>query len=146
MLIIAQDNFAQLKGPIEIAKQIGDKLVRETSFAYRLELASDNKEFNGMQMVYFGRNYPVSGKTSAYAYTRLEAPDNMEMDIPLGHNDACAIWLNGQLVYQNNKDQKLELIYDERSIELPFHFSAKLKKGGNSLLIKSVTNRADWRV
>ncbi|MCK9413436.1 MAG: glycoside hydrolase family 88 protein [Prolixibacteraceae bacterium] len=146
MQIIAQDNSAQLKDPLAIAKLIGDKLVRETPFAYRLELASDNKEFSGMQMVDFGRNFTVSGKTLAYAYTRLEAPDNMEMDIQLGHNDACTIWLNGQLVYQSNTEQKLELIYDERSIELSFHFVAKLKKGGNSLLIKSVTNRADWRV
>jgi hypothetical protein len=128
--------------PLAIAKQIGDKLVRETSFAYRLELASDSKEFSGMQMVDFGHNFPVSGKTSAYAYTQLESPEDMEMDIQLGHNDGCTIWLNGQLVYQSNKEQKLELIYDERSIELPFHFVAKLKKGGNSLLIKSVTNRS----
>lgn len=142
----AQDCSRQFGKPLDIARQIADKLVRETPFVYRLELASDSKEFSGIQMVDFGRNFPVSGKTSAYAYTRLEAPEDMEMDIELGHNDACTIWLNGQLVYQNNKEQNLDLIYSERSIELPFRFMAKLKKGGNSLLIKSLTNRADWRV
>ena len=142
----AQDYSAQLGQPLAIARQITDKLVRETPFAYRLELASDNKEFNGMQMIDFGRNFRVSGKTSAYAYSRFDVPEDLEMDIELGHNDACTIWLNGQLVYQNNKEQKLDLIYSERSIELPFHFRVKLKKGDNSLLIKSTTNRDDWRV
>ena len=132
--------------PLVIAKLIGDKLVRDTPFAYRLELAPDGKEFSGMQMIDFGRSFNVSGKSSAYAYTQLDAPHEMEMEIQLGHNDACKIWLNGQEVYLNDKDQKLELIYDERSIELPFHFTARLKKGTNSLLIKSVTNRSDWRI
>lgn len=132
--------------PLQAAKLIGDKLVRETPFAYRLELATDSKEFNGMQMIDFGRNFTVSGKTSAYAYTRLEAPEKMEMEIQLGHNDACKIWLNGEVVYQNDKDQHLDLVYDERSIELPFHFTARLKKGTNSFLIKTVTNRSDWRI
>jgi unsaturated rhamnogalacturonyl hydrolase len=132
--------------PLDIAKKIGDKLIKETPFAYRLELASESNLLDGIQMVDFGRNFVFSGTTSAYAYTQLNAPENMEMDVQLGHNDSCTIWLNGQLVYQNNQDKKLELIFDERSIELPFHFKAKLKAGINSLLIKSVTNRADWRV
>lgn len=132
--------------PLDIAKKIGDKLIRDTPFAYRLELASESNLLDGIQMVDFGRNFVFSGRTFAYAYTQLNAPENLEMDIQLGHNDSCTIWLNGQLVYQNNQDKKLELIFDERSIELPFHFKAKLKAGINSLLIKSVTNRADWRV
>ncbi len=132
--------------PLVVAKLIGDKLVRETPFAYRLELESVNKEFNGMQMIDFGRNFPVSGKTSAYAYTQLETTESMEMEIQLGHNDGCAIWINGQVVYETDQNQKLEIVYDERSIDLPFRFTARLKKGINSLLIKSVTNRSDWRV
>jgi rhamnogalacturonyl hydrolase YesR len=132
--------------PLVVAKLIGDKLVRETPFAYRLELATDNKAFSGMQMIDFGRNFTVAGKTTAYAFTQLAAPSEMDMEIQIGHNDACTIWLNGERVYQNIQDQKLELVYDERSIELPFHFTAHLKKGVNSLLIKSGTNRADWRI
>ena len=132
--------------PLTVAKRIGDKLVRETPFAYRLELATDIKEFSGIQMIDFGRNFTVAGKTAAYAYTQLQAPETMEMEIQLGHNDGCTIWLNGKLEYQNDKDQKLALIYDERSIEFPFHFTARLKKGNNSLLIKSVSNRSEWRV
>ncbi|MDD4921291.1 MAG: glycoside hydrolase family 88 protein [Bacteroidales bacterium] len=139
-------NTPSTTDPLSVAKLIGDKLVRDTPFAYRLELATDNKVFNGMQMVNFGRNFQVSGKTTAYAYTQLQVNQNMEMDIQLGHNDACTIWLNGQQVYQNNQEQELKLIHDERSIELPFHFIAKLKKGINSLLIKSVTNRPDWKI
>jgi rhamnogalacturonyl hydrolase YesR len=131
---------------IIFAKRIGDKLIRETPFAYRLELATDSKEFKGIQMIDFGRNFKVAGKAAAFAYTQLQTRESMEMEIQLGHNDGCSIWINGQLVYHSGKDQKLELLYDERSIELPFHFIAKLKKGSNSVLIKSVTNRSEWRV
>ena len=143
---VTKGGVPSVADPLQVAKLIGDKLVRETPFAYRLELATDGKEFNGMQMIDFGRNFTVSGKTSAYAYTRLEAPEKMEMEIQLGHNDACKIWLNGEVVYQNDQDQHLDLIYDERSIELPFHFTARLKKGANSFLIKTVTSRSDWRI
>lgn len=143
---ITKGSDPTMADPLIVAKLIGDKLVRETSFAYRLELATDNKEFNGMQMIDFGRNFTVSGKTTAYAYTQLQSLETMELEIQLGHNDGCSIWLNGRMVYINDIDQKLELVYDERSIELPFHFTARLKKGSNSLLIKSVTNRAEWRV
>jgi rhamnogalacturonyl hydrolase YesR len=146
MQLMAQVDCNQSARPLDIARLIGDKLVRETPFAYRLELASDSKIFDGIQMIDFGRNFTVSGKTSAFAYTQLEAQRDMEMNIQLGHSDACSIWLNGKLVYRNDKEQNLEIIYDERSIELPFHFMAKLKKGSNSLLIKSVVNRTDWRV
>ena len=51
--------------PLTVAKLIGDKLVRETPFAYKLELATDNKEFSGMQMIDFGRNFIVSGKNDS---------------------------------------------------------------------------------
>ena len=135
-----------LTDPLVVAKHIGDKLVNETPFAFRLELSSDSKEFNGMQMVDFGRNYPVSGKATAFAYTQLYSAEDTEMNIQVGHNDACSIWINGQIAYQNNENRKLELIFDERSIELPHQFKATLKKGRNDLLIKSTTNRTDWRV
>ncbi|MEI6679052.1 MAG: glycoside hydrolase family 88 protein [Mariniphaga sp.] len=144
--LITKGSDPVMDDPLVIAKRIGDKLVRETPFAYRLELATDSKEFNGIQMIDFGRNFKVSGKTSAYAYTQLEVQEDATMEIQIGHNDACTVWLNREVVYQNKKDQPLALIYEERSIELPFHFTARLHKGSNSLLINSVTNRDDWRV
>ena len=142
----AKGSDPSMTDPLAVAKLIGDKLIRETPFAYRLELAPESKKFDGMQMIDFGRNFTIKGKTTAFAYTQLEAPEELKMDIQIGHNDACTVWVNGEVVYQNIKDQKLELAYDERSIELPFHFTTSLKKGSNSLLIKSVTNRPDWRI
>lgn len=142
-----QNDLSNTSGdPLSIAKLIGDKLIRETPFTYRLEPASVNSVFNGIQMIDFGRNFPNSGKTTAFAYTCLYAPGDMEMEVQIGHNDACTVWVNGQNVFQNQENKELELVYDERSIELSSGFSMHLKKGINPLLIQSTTNRPGWRV
>ena len=137
---------SSLNDPLSVASVIGDKLVRETPFAYRLEIAPESNLFNGMHMVDFGRNFHIDGKAAAFAYTRLNAPEDMEISIQVGHNDACTIWINGEEVYENSHNNALELINEERSIELPFHFNAALKKGINVMLIKMVTNRQEWRL
>lgn len=131
---------------LDVACLIGDKLVRETPFAYKLELESNNNVFNDIQMVDFGRNFPVAETAVAYAYTQLTVSEDREFTIQLAHNDACKIWLNGQEVYKKDGDRELEFLYEERSIELPFRVALKLKKGINSFLIKSVSKREKWQV
>lgn len=131
---------------LDVARLIGDKLVRETPFAYQLEVEKNNNVFNGIQMVDFGRNFPVSKPAVAYAFTQLTVSEERETEIQIGHNDACKIWLNGRLVYQKEGNRELELTYEERSIELPFRAVLKLKKGINSLLIKSMTQHEKWQV
>jgi rhamnogalacturonyl hydrolase YesR len=142
----AGENARIAKDPLTVAKLIGDKLVRETPFAYRMELAAGNNVFNSLRMIDFGRSFPSSGEAVAYAYTQLVADRDMEMELHLGHNDGCSVWINGILVYDNGKKQSLNITYDERSIELPFRVYAKLKKGNNTLLIQSATKRSEWRV
>ena len=48
--------------PLEITRRIADKLVRDTPFRYRLELATVNPDFSnetidGLQCVDFGRTF-----------------------------------------------------------------------------------------
>lgn len=56
------------------------------------------------------------------------------------------IWLNGQEVYRKEGCRELVFLYEERSIELPFRVALKLKKGINTLLIKSVGRCEKWQV
>jgi rhamnogalacturonyl hydrolase YesR len=144
--LIAQTGGKLPESPLAVAKIIGDKLIRETPFKYRLSVAMNNPTFNGLQFVDFGRTF-FSGKPAvAYAYTNITAIDDMCIDMQIEHNDACKIWLNGALVYVKKGSRKIHIVYDERSIELSNHCLLKLHKGANSLLIKSETKGAPWTV
>lgn len=140
-----------MKKPLEAVKLIGDKLIRDTPFKYRMEVAPATQSFHnvtveGMQFVDFGRTFGLGKPAVAYAYTQLTAPQDMEMQIEIEHNDGCKVWLNGQVVYEKTGDRQLNLVFDERSVEMSGSFKAALKKGANTLLVKSETKGDEWTV
>jgi rhamnogalacturonyl hydrolase YesR len=142
-----ESNVVEIQNPLEIVEMIGDKLIRETPFRYRLELAENNKEFNKMKFINFGRSFNTLQPAVAYAYTLLEVNEEMKFDIELEHNDACKIWLNNELIYQQHSEKNIQLTFDERSLTMTYKVTLKLKKGLNSLLIKSETKgNKDWCV
>jgi rhamnogalacturonyl hydrolase YesR len=144
-LFAKDNNVVSINDPLDVVQLIGDKLIRETPFRYRLELAQCQKEFSTMQFVNFGRTFTTERPAVAYAYTVLESSKDFKMDIDLEHNDACKIWLNKELVYEKKGNRNIHLVYDERSIEMSFKTVLNLKKGPNTLLIKSETNGGkDW--
>lgn len=146
-----KSNFLFMQNPLAVVKTIGDKLIRDTPFKYRLEVAPVNHSFSnetsgGMQFVNFGRTFGLGTPAVAYAMTRLTAPQAMEMEIEVEHNDGCKVWLNGQLALENRGDRKLNLVFDERSVEMSHRFAVSLKQGENTLLIKSETAGQEWCV
>ena len=135
-----------MKEPIEIAALIGDKLIRDTPFAYRLEVARNHGVFDRMQFVDFGRTFGLGRPAVAYAWTQLSAPKPMKLTVQIEHNDGCKIWLNGAEVYARRGDRKIALHRDERSLEMSHQFEIQLQKGANTLLLKSETRGEEWRV
>lgn len=144
--LMAQPNVSAMNDPLAVVKLIGDKLVRDTPFKYRLTLQERSPRFNGLQFVDFGRTFGVSKPAVAYAYTHLTAIADTEMVLQTAHNDGCKIWVNGELTYQKLGKHKLELRFEERSVEMTDEFKIRLKKGANSLLIKSETFGNEWVV
>ncbi|WP_338877350.1 glycoside hydrolase family 88 protein (plasmid) [Spirosoma sp. SC4-14] len=132
--------------PLDVIKRIGDKLIRDTPFSYRLVRATPSTTFDGLQAIDFGRTFTLCKPAVAYAYTRLTAPGNQTRTLQVEHNDGCKIWLNGQLVYEKKGNHAINIVHDERSIELPNVLKLTLHKGANDLLIKSETAGKDWRV
>lgn len=132
--------------PIETVGRIGDKLIRETPFKYRLIVNPNTNEFNQMKFVDFGRTFGLGKPAVAYAYTELIAAADTVMQIEIEHNDACKIWCNGALVYEQKGRRKLQLVQEERSVEMSFAFDVDLKKGRNTFLIKSETSGNEWCV
>jgi unsaturated rhamnogalacturonyl hydrolase len=144
--LTAQPNVSAMSDPLEVVKLIGDKLIRDTPFKYRLTLQSNNAKFNGLHFIDFGRTFGTDKPAVAYAYTQLSSESEREMTIQTAHNDGCKIWVNGALVYQKSGKKKLEIHFEERSVEMPDEFKIRLKKGDNSLLIKSETFGNEWVV
>lgn len=130
--------------PLQVVQRIGNKLIRETPFKYRLEVAPVDSVFKDIQFVNFGRTFGLQRPAVAYAYTCISSAKDHLMDIQLEHNDACKIWLNGKVVYEKKGNRKLNLVYEERSVEMSFHCELPLKKGKNTLLVKSETAGDQW--
>ena len=142
----AQKNVSGMTDPLSVVRLIGDKLVRETPFRFSLGLQDNNQSFNDIQFIDFGRTFGKKQPALAYAYTNLSVNKEMDLTIQIAHNDGCKIWCNGEPVYVKRGKQKLELKFEERSVEMAEHFSVHLKKGVNSLLIKSETAGDEWVV
>ena len=142
----AQRNVSAMTDPLKVVKLIGDKLIRDTPFRFGLAIPDNNQSFNGIQFVDFGRTFGTFQPALAYAYTNLTVKDDTELTIQTAHNDGCKIWCNGEPVYVKRGRQKPELKFEERSVEMAEQFKVSLKKGVNSLLIKSETFGEEWVV
>ena len=132
--------------PIEIVSRIGDKLIRETPFKYRLTIKPNNNSFNKLEFIDFGRTYGLGKPGVAYAFTELTSRKDTIIQVEIEHSDACKVWCNDVLVYERRGQRKLALSQAERSVEMSFAFKVHLKKGNNKFLVKSETYGQEWCV
>ena len=135
-----------MKSPLDTVKRIGDKLVRDTPFEYRLELSFPQPKLDRMHCVDFGRSFGLGCPAVAYARTNLYAASEMAIKLQIEHNDGCRIWLNGEVVYEFSGDDDLNLRFEERSLVMSREFDLRLRKGSNTLLVKSETRGKEWTV
>ena len=105
------------ESPIETVCHIGDKLIRETPFKYKLVVNPNNTKFDGIHFVDFGRTFGLGKTAEAYAYTEIISDRDTLFPVEIEHNDACKIWCNGALVYERDGERKLQLQQQERSME-----------------------------
>lgn len=133
-----------MKNPLETVKKIGDKLIRDTPFEYRLEVKPIVQTLDRMHCVDFGRTFGLGRPAVAYAWTTLNSPEEMVLSLDVEHNDGCRIWLNGKLVYEQTGDREIQLRFEERSIGMSHQLALDLRKGANSLLVKSETRGKEW--
>ena len=125
--------------PLAVVRLIGDKLVRDTPFAYQLSLASPRPLFDGLRWIDFGRSFGADKPGTAYAFTRLTSKEAREFAVQAAHAGACEIRLNGEIVYRRDAGPAVEPKFEERSVELPYSFTLRLRQGSNTLWIKSST-------
>jgi unsaturated rhamnogalacturonyl hydrolase len=133
-----------MKSPLATVRSIGDKLIRDTPFEYRLEVKPVAHSLDRMHCVDFGRTFGLGRPAVAYAWTNLNSPEEMVLTLDVEHNDGCRIWLNGALVYQQSGDRDIHLRFHERSIGMSHEVKLALRRGANSLLVKSETRGKEW--
>lgn len=133
-----------MKSPLKAVRRIGDKLIRDTPFEYRLDVKPTVHSLDRMHCVDFGKVLGVGRPAIAYAWTNLTSPDVRTVLLHVEHNDGCAIWLNGKMVYQQLGDRDINLRFDERSIGMSHQVELHVKQGPNSLLVKSETRGDQW--
>lgn len=84
----------------------------------------------------FRAHFPASDHKLAYAYTELTMPSNQEAFLFLGSDDGAKVWINGKLVF--------EVLLGRPCIEREDHFTANLRKGTNTILVKVENGTGDW--
>lgn len=135
-----------MKSPLKTVSRIGDKLIRDTPFEYRLEVAKVTHLLDRMHCVDFGRTFGLGRAAVAYAWTCLTCVEETVLSLQVEHNDGCSIWLNGELVYKQFGDRVIQLHFEERSLVMSNEVVLQLRRGTNSLLVKSETRGEEWKV
>ncbi|MCG8406392.1 MAG: glycoside hydrolase family 31 protein [Phycisphaerales bacterium] len=72
----------------------------------------------------------------AYAFTYLDAPEDIGASLAIGSDDGVVVWLNGVEVHRNDIGRP----YSSKQDRVP----VKLKKGVNTLLLKINQGGGDW--
>ncbi|MFM2232535.1 MAG: hypothetical protein RJB31_1236 [Bacteroidota bacterium] len=131
--------------PLEYAMAIGDKLIKETPYAYRATLKKPQQLFKETEVIDFGRSIFSPSTSAAIAYTCLTSKAAQTIHLQLAFKGKCRIWLNGQLIYDHQQSEKLAIKYGERSIELQDSLVLTLKKGTNDFLLLSEATGPQWK-
>ncbi|MEN6577854.1 MAG: HEAT repeat domain-containing protein [Phycisphaerales bacterium] len=72
----------------------------------------------------------------AYLRTRISSPKEQKAVIELGSDDGVKVWLNGQLVHQNNAERPVQPGQDKADVTL--------KEGANLVLVKLTQGGGQW--
>jgi hypothetical protein len=84
-----------------------------------------------------GKEHRLSGDIVAtYLYRTITTPSARGMQLALGSNDAIKVWLNGEVVHDNNVERGFTIDQDQVSI--------RLNEGENALLMKVVNYGNDY--
>lgn len=136
--------IANAGSPIETAKKIGDRIIRDTSFKNQLTLNSFSNKFDGIRFIDFERTFGKSINKTAFAFTSLTSDREQSLPIQLGFSGKCQIYLNDSIIFKRDSNSKLTLFYDERNVDLDNQILLNLRKGENRLLIELTGSPEGW--
>jgi unsaturated rhamnogalacturonyl hydrolase len=139
-------SFSQVfrKEPIEHIKTVADRTMNTTRFQLQGVVKKPNKSFLWVESINFGRTLHTGGV--AYAYSIINSNQDREVEFQISHAGQMKIFVNQKAVYENKELAKPTILELERSWEMPNRFITQLKKGQNTILIKSLNQATkDWK-
>jgi unsaturated rhamnogalacturonyl hydrolase len=136
----------QNRPPLETIQAVGHQVIRSTPFQYKLQLEKASALFDFIKPVDFGRSFGQREDAYAVALSELIAARDTTIYLEVSHNDALTVFLNGIEVYRKEGKRSFQAIPHERHIELTDRFKADLRKGKNTLYLRSETKGNRWLV
>ncbi|MGB9748072.1 MAG: glycoside hydrolase family 88 protein, partial [Bacteroidales bacterium] len=132
--------------PLRTIERIAERIIRETSFSYQLETVNPQKNLEFLEVIDFGKNFGINQPGIAFALTGISCASDTLFPIELSHTDGLIIYLNDKEVYSRATQSEFLLKHGERNIILADTLLLPLKKGKNTLLLKSFSNGSEWIV
>jgi hypothetical protein len=109
----------------------------------RYEVESPDEPFSYYYQPTFGVGVPDSAQVftinTDYAYTYVYSPKSQEVTFSAGSDGPMTTWVNGKLAFKNPAYRGWRGILPDKD-----RFPVTLKKGWNSLLIKSCSGSPTW--
>ncbi|MCL6098447.1 MAG: glycoside hydrolase family 88 protein [Bacteroidetes bacterium] len=139
VFFFAADIFAQNPEPLTVAKNIADKIISETSFAFsevEQKLAAD------LQVIDFGKAFGNKGKVYAYALANISVNENIKLKFGVSYSSPIKIFINEKLIFTGKEQPKFhfkETAYSSFSFQdtIP----VVLSKGSNRIVIESLGDK-----
>lgn len=132
--------------PLTTIERVAERITRETSFSYKLELVKPQKNFEFLETINFGSNFGTNQAGVAFAITTITSKSDTLFPIELSHTDGITIQLNGTEIYTKNEGTGFLVRHGERNIILADTLILSLKAGINTLLLKSFTRGGEWKI
>ncbi len=137
IVLFASQISAQVQdsNPFTIACRIAERIMSETTFELT---TAEQKSALDLQVIDFSKAFCRSNEKYAYAFSTLSVKKNIKLKFGISYSAPIKVWLNGKLIFQNNKQAKFyfkEAAYSIFKFQDTVTFS--LNKGLNRLVIFS---------
>lgn len=125
--------------PMQIAKRIADRVIRETSFEFT---EIEQKPSFDLQAIDFPKAYNDRNAANVYAFAKILAPEKINLKFGISYSEPLKIWINDQLVFQNSRPTNFrfkEIAYEMFTYQDTF--SVNLNKGENRIIVYSPNSK-----
>ena len=127
--------FAQHPEPLTVAKNIVDRVINETTFAFA---EVEQKPAAGLQIIDFGKAFGNENGIYAYALANISVNENVKLKFGVSYSSPIKILVNEKLVFTGKEQSKFhfkEAAYSSFSFQDTF--PVMLGKGPNRIVIES---------
>jgi len=122
------------RSPLQIAQLVADNMIEKTNFQFSYQI---QPVYPDAEVLDFGKSISLGKDGIAYALTTFYSETDQLETIEIGFSNGIKVWVNDSLVYEKRGSQKLDILFSEKTYQLPEKFTVRLKEGANKVLIKS---------